>query len=308
MQVEPTRLPAGGTNAVGKMLGIVGDEWTCLVANEVLLGARSRAEVTDRLPVSNFILSSRLHRLETEQMLVRRGRGTWAPTSKLVSLWGMLVGIWDWERRWVPGREEALDEIRHATCGEVLVPVVTCRACHAEVVRRSVQAEFGPSGAWSRSVPEGGSRRRWTGSRITTQAGLYPEAMSLFGNRWSAALLGASFMGLERYADFEVALGAPPVVVSARLHQFVSLGIMAQSEAEDRGTLYHLTDKGWEFHRVVLQAMAWAQHWYTSPEGLAVLQRHEPCGSDFRPRIVCRSCREVVLPEALDVRRRPPRR
>lgn len=307
VQVEPTRLPAGGTNAVGKMLGLVGDEWTGLVVNEVLLGARSRVDVTDRLPISNFVLSSRLHRLEQEQMLVRRTRGTWAPTSKLVSLWGMLIGIWDWERRWVPGRAAELDDIRHATCGEVLVPVITCRTCHEEVVRHSVRAEFGPSGAWSRSVPEGSSRRRWRGTRVTTEAGLYPEAMSLFGNRWSAALLGAAFMGLERYAEFEVALGAPPVVVSSRLHQFVNLGIMAQSEAEDHATVYRLTEKGWAFHRVVVQAMAWAQHWYVSPEGPAVLQRHVPCGSDFRPRITCRHCHEVVLPEELDVRRRPPR-
>ncbi|MGN0065940.1 MAG: winged helix-turn-helix transcriptional regulator [Nocardioides sp.] len=305
-EVKPTRLRSGGTNAVGKMLGVLGDEWTLLLVNEALLGARRRQDFGERLPITDAVLTTRLNRLESEDMLHRASDGTYAPTNKLVSLWGMLIGIWDWERQWLPGRAAVLDDIRHRSCGEPLSPSITCHACLEPLRRQSIRVGFGPSGAWARSVPEGSSRRRWTGPRVTTEAGLYPESMSLFGNRWSASLLGAAFMGLDRYADFEIALGAPPVVVSARLHQFVNQGVMTQNESgADHRTTYELTDKGWAFHPVVVLAIAWAQRWYVAPEGPALEQTHAPCGTEFLPRVVCRHCRHVVLPGDIDVRRRP---
>jgi hypothetical protein len=36
---SPTELALGDTNAVGRMLGLLGDEWTLLVVQQALLGA-----------------------------------------------------------------------------------------------------------------------------------------------------------------------------------------------------------------------------------------------------------------------------
>ena len=50
--------PVGGSspapNAVGRMLGLLGDEWTLLVIQQALLGATRYGEFTARLPISQF--------------------------------------------------------------------------------------------------------------------------------------------------------------------------------------------------------------------------------------------------------------
>ena len=44
-EVEPTTLEPGGTNAVGRMLGLLGDEWTLSMPDRLrpLVAARRRA-------------------------------------------------------------------------------------------------------------------------------------------------------------------------------------------------------------------------------------------------------------------------
>jgi DNA-binding HxlR family transcriptional regulator len=55
-----TELKPGSTNAVGRMLGLLGDEWTLLIIQQALLGATRYGEFMARLPISNSVLASRL--------------------------------------------------------------------------------------------------------------------------------------------------------------------------------------------------------------------------------------------------------
>ncbi len=70
--------------------------------------------------------------------------------------------------------------------------------------------------------------------------------MALIGNRWSAALLGAAFMGASRFGEFEQRMGAPPTIVAERLRTFCEIGVLEQSPNPRRPdwAVYHLTDKG----------------------------------------------------------------
>ena len=61
--VTPTTLGAGGTNAVGRILGLLGDEWTLLIVQQALLGATRYGEFIERLPISNTVLTNRLRTL-----------------------------------------------------------------------------------------------------------------------------------------------------------------------------------------------------------------------------------------------------
>ena len=45
----PTTLSPGGTNAVGRILGLLGDEWTLLIIQQALLGATRYGEFIQRL-------------------------------------------------------------------------------------------------------------------------------------------------------------------------------------------------------------------------------------------------------------------
>ncbi len=107
--------------------------------------------------------------------------------------------------------------------------MLTCRACGEAVTEKEVAARWGPSGSWPRSVPEGSTRRRSSADGKRGQAGLFPETMSVFGNRWAAALLVCAFLGTSRFSDFQTQLGAPPSLLSGRLQTFCANGVLCTS-------------------------------------------------------------------------------
>jgi DNA-binding HxlR family transcriptional regulator len=271
------------------MLGLLGDEWTLLVVQQALLGATRYGEFQDRLPISHSVLSNRLRLLTGDDLLERRvyqthpTREEYLTTPRSRSLWPVLVTIWEWERRWVPDHAERLPAMRHIACGSVFDPQVTCRACGETASEKDVVAQWGPSGSWSRSVPATGTRRR--SSAEQRQAGLFPQTMSVLGNRWAFALLVAAFVGVSRFTDFQAQLGAPPGSIADRLSIFVANGVLAA--ADNR---YRLTEKGRALFPVLIAALQWAQRWFTTPEGPAVLLTHTACGHRFVAVLTCDQC------------------
>lgn len=273
------------------MLGLLGDEWTLLIVQRALLGARRYRDFVAALPVSNAVLSNRLQNLTERELLSRSEyhgnppRFEYLATSKSRSLWPMLTSIWEWERRWIPDHPEPLPRMRHTACGTEFTPLVTCRACEEFADDKSVAAQWGPSGSWERSIPAAGTRRR-SAARRSGAAEMFPQTMSVIGDRWAFALLVAAFVGVSRFTDFQTQLGAPPVTIADRLTVFTEEGILVNSEAR-----YRLTEKGRAFFPVLVCALAWAQRWFPSPEGPAVILTHTACARRFTPVLVCDQCR-----------------
>ena len=277
-----------GTNAVARMLGLLGDEWTLLVMQQALMGATRYAEFKARLPISNSVLTRRLQGLAAEGLLDRRAYQSNPPRSEYVitprgrSLWPVLVSIWEWERHWVPEHAEQLPSMRHIECGADFAPVVTCQACGEEASEKDVVAQWGPTGSWPRSIPAAVTRRRSEGGEV---AGLFPQTMSVMGNRWGFALLVAAFVGMSRFTDFQRQLGAPPGSISDRLSTFTANGVFVVSDNR-----YRLTEKGRALFSVLVTALHWAQRWYQSPEGPAVVLTHTTCGGPFDAALTCDQC------------------
>ena len=104
----PTALEPGSTNAVGRMLGLLGDEWTLLILQRALRGTTRYGQFLDEVAdlqrgalrpsrddgarggAPRVVYQERPVR--AEYVLTSRGRG----------LWPVTIAIWDWERRWVP--------------------------------------------------------------------------------------------------------------------------------------------------------------------------------------------------------------
>lgn len=264
-------------NGIGAALGLLGDEWSLLLVRELLPRARRFSDLQRRLGIGPAVLSARL------AALVDRGvvEATDAPGYRLTpagyELWRVLLCIWAWEQRWVARAD--LPTMRHAVCGNVFAPVLAC-GCGTAVTTADVRLRPGPSGAMNRSVPSG-SRRRRTGSHSVAGPGLFPETMTLLGSRWSSAVLGAAFLGAQRFTDFEQALGAPPGVLSERLRQFVAVGVL--------DTRYSLTEKGRAFFATVVELVAWGERWHQAVEGPALVAEH--AGHEFLPRLQCSVCR-----------------
>ncbi len=288
MTSEPTALEPGGTNAVGRILGLLGDEWTLLIVQQALLGATKYGEFIARLPISNTVLANRLRTLTESGLLTRTEyqtrpvRAEYLITQRGRAFWPVLLSIWEWERRWVPDHVHWLPGMRHTQCGNDFAPTLTCRGCGDAVTEKEVSARWGPSGSWSRSVPEGSTRRRSSAG----QAGLFPETMSVFGNRWAASLLVCAFLGTSRFSDFQTQLGAPPSLLSGRLQTFCENGVMRTS----REANYQLTEKGRAFFPVIIAALQCGQRWFHAPEGPAVLLTHLGCGTAFVGQLICDHC------------------
>ncbi len=280
-------------NPLGRTLGLLGDEWTLLLVQQCFLGVRRYSAFQTALGIGPTVLSARLTTLVEAGVLERvpaGARQAYRLTESGRDLWAVLLCIWAWEQQWVQG--QALPTMRHVTCGEVFAPELGCASCGALVRWEHVAISWGPAGGMSRSVPVGSTRRRTGGAR-PDGPGLFPSTMMLLGSRWSAALLGAAFLGAQRFTDYEAALGAPPNIVSERLRQFVELGVLDPS--------YLLTAKGAALFPVVTMLVRWAETWQGVPEGATLVATHLACDDAFVPVLHCSACDGVLHRRELSV-------
>ncbi len=286
-------------NAIGASLGLLGDEWTLLIVRSAFEGARRYGDWKASLPISDAVLTARLRALVDEDVL-RHTAPTYELTASGIDLWPLLLTIWDWERRFVAGQADRLPRMVHAGCGWAFHPVLSCATCHQAVDADSVDATFGPSGSFARSMPVGSNRRRQV-SREPAGPGMFSETMAIIGSRWSAAVLGASFLGAVRFRDFEQ-IGAPPAVVADRLRRFVALGVLAPIRGPHRdAAAYGLTPKGAALFPVVASFLRWGERWRPAADGPSVVATHVACGSPFVPELSCSECAEAIGLSALRI-------
>ncbi|GLW75693.1 winged helix-turn-helix transcriptional regulator [Actinokineospora globicatena] len=301
---RPSALGAGGDNAIAYAIGTVADEWTLLILRHALRDGTSRPADWQRLlPISNAVLLSRLRHLSDVGVLVpvgdRSGRREFQLSPRGAALWPFLLCVGAWELTWAGGARPDLTEMRHTGCGAVFTPVLVCRTCGVSVAPREVAAEFGPSGSWPRSTPTATSRRRSSGS-TSLGGGFFPESRAVVGNRWSAIMLAAAYLGARRFPDFQRRLGVPATVVADRLRTFSELGVLVPTGDPDRATRssYHLTDKGRALFAAVVTGLEWGQRWFQAPEGPAVLLDHG--GHRFEAVLVCSTCDEALAGRSIE--------
>jgi DNA-binding HxlR family transcriptional regulator len=297
----PMPLSPGGANAVGRMLGLLADEWTLLIIQQALLGATRYGEFMDRLPISNSVLTNRLRVLTYNGLLVRTVyrarpvRAEYLLSRHGRAFWPILLSIWQWERRWAPEQLHRLPGMHHTVCGSGFAPLLACRSCAEVVSEKQVAARWGPSGSWSRSVPVAVTRRRASAEDAHNQAGLFPETMSVFGNRWAAALLVCAFLGTSRFTDFQTQLGAPPTLLAGRLQTLCANGVLCPSRQPGPTRVrYQLTEKGRALFPVLITALQYGQQWFQAPEGPAVVLTHLACGKRLTAQLTCDQCTQPL--------------
>ena len=280
-------------NGIGAALGLLGDEWSLLIVQRSLLGVDRFSQYQTALGIGPTVLSARLAALVDAEVLVKvpdGGRQAYRLTRSGRDLWPLLLCLWAWEQEWVQG--EALPTMRHLTCRKVFVPELACASCGSLVERGDVEVALGSAGQMARSVPVGSNRRR-SGSGRPDGPGLFPATMALIGSRWSSAVLGAAFLGAQRFSEFEAALGAPPNVVAERLRSFVELGVLDDD--------YVLTAKGRAFFPSVTMLVLWGERWHGAPDGPALVVTHTDCGRAFQPELHCSGCTGVLALRDLSV-------
>ena len=283
------------SNAVA--LGLLGDEWNLAIIKLALTGGASRyKDFHDALGIANSVLAARLRRLAEVGIFTMRlyqeapRRFEYVLTERGRDLWRVLLTIWSWEATWVTAHSEPLPRMYHLDCGEEFSPVMCCRSCGHTADARDVTGEFGPSGGFARSVPQATTRRRSASS--PPGPGLVSQTIELIGNRWSASLLAAVFLGARRFTVMLQMTGAPPTMVSDRLRTFCQMGVLqpVTTSAGSTRVEYVLTDKGRAFFPHIIMMMNWGDKWFRAPEGPATLLTHTHCGRDFTPVLHCSRC------------------
>jgi DNA-binding HxlR family transcriptional regulator len=81
------------------------------------------------------------------------------------------------------------------------------------------------------------------------------RALDVVGERWAFLIVRELVFGPKRFTDLRAALGASPNVLSQRLGELETAGVVERRTAG--GALYELTDWGRELHPILVQLGRW---------------------------------------------------
>jgi DNA-binding HxlR family transcriptional regulator len=299
--MSTTSAPAQAPGApLAQGLDLLGDQWALLILQSVFLRIRRYNDLRARLGVADAVLAARLRGLVEAGVLAqepyqdeRRMRHEYMLTPRGLDLWQLLVVMWAWERRWIPGRDGDLPALRHLGCGAT-VPELACGRCGERVSATDTAVERPPDVPIAAAMPARRFRRQgW--ERVASDPMLfYPQTMEILGDRWATGILVAAFLAARRFADFQRELSIGPSVLTERLRRLIDLGVLATAPSTDRSgaSEYRLTPKGRAFFPVFALLVAWASTHLDGEPGVRIL--HPACGHEFTPGLRCDRCGQAL--------------
>ncbi|MFI2763754.1 winged helix-turn-helix transcriptional regulator [Streptomyces echinatus] len=131
--------------SIADALALVGEKYSLLVLREVCLGNGRFDQLVRNIGAPRDVLATRLRRLVEAGILTKRmyserpQRFEYRPTQAGLELEPVLMTLKDWGDRHLRKGTDLPMAVEHA-CGDVLVPVVTCRACGKPVRHEDLTA------------------------------------------------------------------------------------------------------------------------------------------------------------------------
>src|SRR3954471_1407148 len=122
------------------------------------------------------------------------------------------------------------------------------------------------------------------------------RAMDILGERWTFLILRESFYGVRRFSDIQRNLGIARNILSNRLQSLVAAGVLERVpyQHEPPRFEYRLTEAGRDLYPSIVTLMRWGDRHLTGEP--PVLLRHNLCGHEADPVLVCSHCREELHP------------
>ena len=128
------------------------------------------------------------------------------------------------------------------------------------------------------------------------------RSLDVVGEWWSILILRDAFRGVRRFDDFQASLGIARNMLSRRLKRLVEAGLLEtrQYSARPPRHEYRLTDKGRDFHPVLMTLMAWGNRWARRRDSAVPLSRltHAP----LDPVLVDRATGAPITPATVEMR------
>lgn len=117
------------------------------------------------------------------------------------------------------------------------------------------------------------------------------RAIERVGDPWVLMILREAFIGVRRFDDFQVQTGASPHLLSQRLKQLCSDGILQRRAYNEHPPRYEylLTDKGRDLWPLIMVLRNWGEKWLG---GSSVTLTHKGCGARIDPVLCCPECGE----------------
>ena len=136
--------------SVGHVLDIIGEGWSILIVREAFLGTRRFEDFQGRLGIARNILTVRLKKLCSNQILdrvpVKEGarRHEYILTRKGKDMMPLLVALTQWGDRWVFGENNEPVIFRDREHGQPISPVRVFSAQGEALRPRDIMVEAGP--------------------------------------------------------------------------------------------------------------------------------------------------------------------
>jgi DNA-binding HxlR family transcriptional regulator len=294
-------------------LRLLANRWSLLILRDAFQGVRRFEDLRRLSGAARGTLTARLALLVEADILRRspyrdgRLRQEYRLTARGLECYPIALALWRWERRW--GRPDAVPpRLLHATCGSETEPRFVCARCHEALHPDDLRFTLG---AIPRSASATREQRRRDPPLPRPAAGVDHtlfDALDVVGDRWSALLLAALFLGARRHDELRDALGIASNILADRLRRMQARGIVEACAYQERPLRYeyHLTARGWDLYPFALALQDWAGQWL-APRGVPALRlQHAGCGRRLRVHAVCDDCGERLQPR--DVRLRATRR
>jgi DNA-binding HxlR family transcriptional regulator len=124
------------------------------------------------------------------------------------------------------------------------------------------------------------------------------RAMHVLGERWTFLILRESFYGVRRFSDFQRNLGIARNILTTRLHTLVDAGVLERTPYRDDPPRfeYKLTEAGRDLYPSIVTLMRWGDRYLNRENGPPVVLRHNTCGHEADPLLVCSHCHEELQP------------
>jgi DNA-binding HxlR family transcriptional regulator len=123
------------------------------------------------------------------------------------------------------------------------------------------------------------------------------RAMEILGERWTFLILRESFYGVRRFSDMQRNLGIARNILSTRLQSLVAAGVLERIPYQEEPPRfeYRLTEAGRDLYPSIVTLMRWGDRHLT--DAPPVVLRHNVCGHEADPLLVCSHCHEQLVPQ-----------
>ena len=139
--------------------------------------------------------------------------------------------------------------------------------------------------------------------KLEQEACSVARTVSVIGDRWTLLILRDCFLRVRRFEDFQARLGITRPILADRLRKLVGKFILAKVPYQQNPLRYEyrLTQKGLDLYPVLMAIVHWGDVHMAGKQGRPLLHRHDQCGEDFEPVMVCSKCHEPLSPRQVHV-------